>query len=435
MCLIIHKPVAGIIPANILDNAETKNADGFGITYLDTMETFKTLDYDKARVMAENERPFVLHYRYATVGDVTAENCHPFPAKDGVLYSNGTVGDLGDKDKSDTAVVADMLHRTPKRYWKNMLSMTEVRFCIINAKGVVERHGEWHERGGIFYSKNNCFMFKPAPYNGGNFQGGYSGGYTYHPDEGWVKTGATYTKSAPIDNKHQPIGAPATTSPPVTKETSLIGFNASEGTIDKIEPRIYNEYEELRDNLTDEEVLILANAYNEGEMSYADYHKAVTNEGEYDGLSVTGEDDHCLSDSSSLWWDRDGVGDWDDLNILAVYGTLKSGFGNHTLLRGSEFLGEAESVEKLRMVCYNIPYLYDCESPDGHQIEVELYEVKDSLVKVDIDTLEGYPTHYKRVRKQFITPTGVQVEAWVFVANHMPQKGDKFKVRFTGRNG
>ena len=161
MCIIIHKPDAGIIPANILDNAETKNADGFGITYLDTMETFKTLDYKKARVMVENERPFVAHYRYATVGSVNADNCHPFPAKDGVIYSNGTVADLGDKDKSDTAVVAEMLDEMPKKYWRNLLQMTDVRFAVIDGKGGVSKFGKWHERDGVFYSKDNCFGWVP----------------------------------------------------------------------------------------------------------------------------------------------------------------------------------------------------------------------------------------------------------------------------------
>lgn len=443
MCIIIHKPETGIIPANILDNAETKNADGFGITFLDTMETFKTLDYNKARVMAESERPFVLHYRYATVGDVNADNCHPFPAKDGVLYSNGTVADLGDKDESDTSVVAGMLDKIPKKYWKDILCMTEVRFAIISGKGEVSRFGKWHERNKVFYSKDNCFTWKPAPYNnnyqnnnyargGGSYvkankpvgaPSGNTSGYQYNRENGWQKKDGVHIK---VSNDAKPN----------VEHTPALGYFNSEADEDPNEGYMpivpsdvmtNQEYEELRGELSDEEVFEIARAYNAGEMSYMEYASVISGVTAYEPIEYDRRDQ----------WEIDaGIGDWDDLDVLAVYGTLKMGYGNHRLLEGADFLGEAETVEKLRMTCNGIPYLYDGKSEEGHQVEVELYEVKGVNAKIDIDHLEGHPSHYRRTRKQFVTPMGIECEAWVYVsARGEPYRTEKFWPRYKGRLG
>ena len=174
MCLIIHKPKAKtqLNPAYI-DNAETKNPDGFGIVYLDNLECITTMDYEEARKLIEQERPFVAHYRYATKGPVTQENCHPFYIEqpERWLFSNGTVAELGSKDTCDTKVVCDLLAQTPEQYWNAMLSFTDTRFAIVNEDGKVKRHGKWHKREGIYYSKSDCF----AKYVG--YGTGYSTGH------------------------------------------------------------------------------------------------------------------------------------------------------------------------------------------------------------------------------------------------------------------
>lgn len=161
MCLIIYNQTGKKIPSHILDNAEDLNPDGFGITFLDTFETVRSMDYEEARILSATNRPFVAHYRYATVGSVKKKNCHPFPFKNEgvkyVLFSNGTVAGLGDKKKTDTQAVAEMLAEMPKQYWQSMLAMTETRFAIAGEDGEVITSGLWHEREGIYYSKANCF--------------------------------------------------------------------------------------------------------------------------------------------------------------------------------------------------------------------------------------------------------------------------------------
>ena len=159
MCLIIHKPNKDlIIPDHILDNAELINPDGFGIVYTDTNECVRTMDYNHARELVLAERPCVAHYRFATRGPIDRQSCHPYHVKNYArLFSNGTIADLGDDNTCDAYVVAKYLRRAPAKIWDNMLSMTDTRFAITYPDGLVRRHGTWHERDGVFYSKNNCF--------------------------------------------------------------------------------------------------------------------------------------------------------------------------------------------------------------------------------------------------------------------------------------
>jgi gamma-glutamylcyclotransferase (GGCT)/AIG2-like uncharacterized protein YtfP len=176
MCLIIHKPKAKTsLNPTYIDNAETKNPDGFGIVYLDDLECITTMDYERARTLLEVKRPFVAHYRYATKGPVILDNCHPFfvDKPERWLFSNGTVADLGSKDKCDTQVVCDILSNTPEEHWDAMLSFTETRFALVDGDGNVTRHGKWHKKEGVYYSKSDCFA-KYIGYGTGYTSGHYN---------------------------------------------------------------------------------------------------------------------------------------------------------------------------------------------------------------------------------------------------------------------
>lgn len=302
MCLIIHKPNAeSKIPANYIKNAETINPDGFGITYLDgpTPETHTTMCYNEAHDLITQERPFVAHYRYATVGNVNEHNCHPFSfGTNHWLYSNGTVADLGNKNKSDTKVVAEYLNKVPKKYWHMMLSMTDTRFTIINDKCRVKRYGKWHIKDGIYYSKDNCFFDRTVGYN------------TYYDSKGWA----------------------------------------------------YDPYED----------------------------------------------------------DYDYYDDFEDNHFIAVYGTLKHGESNNHLISGSNFVGTGHTVNKYPMLFSTdrngykgIPYVYN-HSGIGHQIQVEVYEVDDPLMREDIDILEGHPSHYTRQQIDIQLDNDELVSAWLY---------------------
>jgi len=333
MCLIIHKPNADtIIPQHILDNAETINPDGFGIVYTDTNECIRTMDYNHAHELIIAKRPFVAHYRYATRGTIDKATCHPYHVQDLIrLFSNGTVADLGDKDTCDTAVVAGYLKSYKQDTWDAMLSMTETRFAITYPDGSVSRHGSWHEKDGVFYSKNNCFHTKQSTI-----------GYHY---------GKTYT------------------------------------------PR----YQTYDDYWYDDEVCNTGTSFNTPPA--------------YD-----------MSDTSSVYDtapDHD-MFSWQDINLVAVYGTLKAGRSNHIVLDGSSYVGAGKTVSKYAMQASGIPYVYEHEHRD--QISVEVYELDDDNVRLSLDHLESHPTFYERKLTDIELTDGSVKTCWLYFAQTNPIK-------------
>jgi gamma-glutamylaminecyclotransferase len=161
MCLIIHKPKGTKVPLEILETAASKNPDGYGITYLDSFATHRGMTCNSLKYLARTKRPYVLHFRFATVGSVSLDNCHPFDVKSNhyLLYSNGTVHGYGDATRSDTQEIAeDVLSKLPKKSWEKFLDLTPTRFAIIDKFTMdVERYGKWYKRDGVHYSKSDCF--------------------------------------------------------------------------------------------------------------------------------------------------------------------------------------------------------------------------------------------------------------------------------------
>jgi gamma-glutamylcyclotransferase (GGCT)/AIG2-like uncharacterized protein YtfP len=82
--------------------------------------------------------------------------------------------------------------------------------------------------------------------------------------------------------------------------------------------------------------------------------------------------------------------------LVYVYGTLKSGFGNHRILETSEFVGEVTTKPFYRL--YNVghyPGLVE-DAETGKAIQGELYRVTDPAVMQRLDRLEGIPWLYRR---------------------------------------
>lgn len=111
MCVIIANPKGEKISKEITARCIAYNPHGFGITYLDTNKTYKTLDMSEAYEHMESGRPFIAHYRLKTIGDITLDNCHPNVVRRGeVAYMNGTIKDFPlQEGESDTAAVTRFL--------------------------------------------------------------------------------------------------------------------------------------------------------------------------------------------------------------------------------------------------------------------------------------------------------------------------------------
>ena len=90
-------------------------------------------------------------------------------------------------------------------------------------------------------------------------------------------------------------------------------------------------------------------------------------------------------------------------NIVAVYGTLKRGHGNHYYLRNSKYLDKGVSLQKFLLGHSSFPAVIPCEN--GVPIVVELYSVSRRTL-MQLDRLEGVPTLYKKSPFLFRTKEG-----------------------------
>lgn len=157
MCVIIVKDNDKTIESRILVQSSIINPDGLGVIWLDdwTIDRYESNEYE----VLNTNRPFIAHFRYATVGKVCIENTHPFTINDQeLLMQNGSLKGLGSKDMVDGDELAKILGHVPKEYWAKILELTDNRFLTAN---VVEKTydiynaDQWVEHDGSLYSKEN----------------------------------------------------------------------------------------------------------------------------------------------------------------------------------------------------------------------------------------------------------------------------------------
>tara|TARA_R100001086_G_scaffold246557_1_gene178994 strand:+ start:971 stop:2065 length:1095 start_codon:yes stop_codon:yes gene_type:complete len=163
MCIIIIKQQNDKkVHKQTLKNSARINPHGLGIVWLDTFETsyHKSKEYN----ILHTDRPFIAHFRYATVGKVNKENTHPFVCgnnKDELLMMNGTISHLGNDLMCDSKVLAIALGRVKRENWKKELSKYDCRFTTINTRTrtfqMYNKH-LWTKKNGIWYSKSNVLM-------------------------------------------------------------------------------------------------------------------------------------------------------------------------------------------------------------------------------------------------------------------------------------
>ena len=135
MCIIIIKQKNKKVKESTLYTSSVINPDGLGIVWLDTFEV--TYHNSKEYKKLLTDRPYIAHFRYATVGKVNKANTHPFicgKQEDELLMMNGTIKGLGNKEKTDSKALAEMLGDIPRKDWKEELEQYESRFVTINIK-------------------------------------------------------------------------------------------------------------------------------------------------------------------------------------------------------------------------------------------------------------------------------------------------------------
>lgn len=186
-----------MLPKGVAKTAARINPDGMGIIWLDTFEVshHKSSEFKKLNT----ERPFIAHFRYATVGEVSRDNTHPFRCgsnKNEWLMMNGTIGGLGNHKVCDSRVLADKMGDIPRHKWKSELEKYDSRFVTVNTRlktYQVYNRQLWTERDGILYSKDNVLeRHLVAVY--GTLKKGNSNYYRYLNTSRYVGKGETADK-------------------------------------------------------------------------------------------------------------------------------------------------------------------------------------------------------------------------------------------------
>jgi gamma-glutamylcyclotransferase (GGCT)/AIG2-like uncharacterized protein YtfP len=123
-----------------------------------------------------------------------------------------------------------------------------------------------------------------------------------------------------------------------------------------------------------------------------------------------------------IYWDDPGdsqanVDKQEKNNLVAVYGTLKLGRPNNSLLDTSVYMGTARTKEPMRLCVMSLPYLLRGAHKDGKNVLLELYYV-DNYTMTKLDRLEGHPVHYKREEIKLVPEESLfnqEMTAWVYM--------------------
>ena len=197
MCVIIIKQKESMMSEEIAKTSSKINPHGLGIIWLDTFEVtyHKSKDY---RILL-TDRPFIAHFRYATMGAVNKSNTHPFVCgnnKDEMLMHNGTIKGLGSAELCDSKALAIELGSTPRQDWKTRLEKYDSRFVSVNLRTrsfQIYNRNLYTYRDGIWYSKANVLQDNLiAVY--GTLKKGFSNYYSFLTNAKHLGRGETQDK-------------------------------------------------------------------------------------------------------------------------------------------------------------------------------------------------------------------------------------------------
>ncbi len=106
--------------------------------------------------------------------------------------------------------------------------------------------------------------------------------------------------------------------------------------------------------------------------------------------------------------------------MVAVYGTLKRGFGANSMLNDAHMVGSGTTVPAYRMTDVGFPMIK--KDDEGHPVRVEVYDEPNWQV---LDRYEGVPNLYERHIIPIELDSGETVEAYIYEATCI--SGDEVK--------
>jgi hypothetical protein len=200
MCLIIDKPEGTSVPELWLHNAVLNNDDGWGVMWAEggKVRVEKGFREKGLKKWAGRltEQHALIHCRLSTSGKKSVENCHPYPAGNGVwMMHNGIISiPSQNEDWSDTKhfveyCVKPMLAKYPGMYgtplFEGLLSYfvgNGNKLAFMNGKGEVQivNKKQGVEKEGMWLSNSFGIMAPSKLFYGA---GDYTRSHGYYGDE------------------------------------------------------------------------------------------------------------------------------------------------------------------------------------------------------------------------------------------------------------
>ncbi|AFE86182.1 putative AIG-2 protein [Salinivibrio phage CW02] len=103
--------------------------------------------------------------------------------------------------------------------------------------------------------------------------------------------------------------------------------------------------------------------------------------------------------------------------LVAVYGTLRKGYGNHQVMKmvDGDFVAKGTTSQNFNMYHMGgFPSVSKAHSSSETPITVEVYYVEEGGLTGPLDRLEGYPRFYNRTKTPVILDDGTLVDAWLY---------------------
>ena len=105
-------------------------------------------------------------------------------------------------------------------------------------------------------------------------------------------------------------------------------------------------------------------------------------------------------------------------NLVAVYGTLRQGHGNHRCMERAQGVFKFKGHTKENFNMYSLggfPIVSMAHSSHEQSVVVEVYQASDEGVTGPLDTLEGYPHFYNRTQIDVVDGEGNVTEGvWMY---------------------
>jgi hypothetical protein len=165
-----------------VEQMDAANPHGIGVAWASrkrgVVQFAKGLSVDETlALLPKIPKPYIVHFRFASVGSITPALCHPFPihpapsdavrgaTKEGVLFHNGTWGDwkngfdavkeLGAIARetthdgwSDSRVMAALAAAYATHAVAEIVGATQ-RLAVLRPSGKIETYGAWTKHHGI----------------------------------------------------------------------------------------------------------------------------------------------------------------------------------------------------------------------------------------------------------------------------------------------